>query len=84
MKLWKPRTFVPANPLTPIIQAKAKNFPKNVLFIWGADSYLDNAKGDMLQEFFEQDERKTFCTTNTELFELFGFLKLLSTPTPSG
>jgi len=56
MKVWKPRTFVPANPLTPIIQAKAKNFPKNVLFIWGADSYLDNAKGDMLQEFFEQDE----------------------------
>ena len=56
MKLWKPRSFIPLESMSDLVREKAKNYPKNVLFIWGTNTYLDSVKGDMLQEFFENGE----------------------------
>jgi len=56
MKLWKPRSFIPLKSMSDLVKEKAKNYPKNVIFIWGTNTYLESVKGDMLQEFFENDK----------------------------
>ena len=56
MKLWRPGSFIPLHPLSEVVKENAKNFPKNVLFLWGSNTYLASVKGDMLQEFFANDE----------------------------
>ena len=56
MKLWRPGSFIPLHPLSEIVKEKAESFPKNVLFLWGSNTYLASVKGDMLQEFFTNDK----------------------------
>ena len=56
MKLWRPGSFIPLHPLSEVVKGKAENFPKNVIFLWGSDTYLASVKGDMLQEFFTNDK----------------------------
>ena len=56
MKLWRPGSFIPLHPLSEIVKEKAESFPKNVIFLWGSNTYLASVKGDMLQDFFANDE----------------------------
>ena len=54
--------MIPLYPICDLIRQKPENYPQNVLFMWGTDSFLNGFEGELLEDFYE-DSRKILNNT---------------------